>query len=1009
MSQSTSGTSGTSRSRPSTPDCGCTEDKQSTPPLLSPHCECPRDDLDIVIHDEHCLMYKHDTLIYPHEPEVCECVTPQFEDGLCKCCSCPPEQCHCRKAGREAVDEWRRNRDVGAMPAVLESTHPLMQKFQASLKQFLEKENAIAAEEILELKDKLRLSKLAYDQDLENIYRSDHDTNAQRTLIEEYEATITKNRELRIAAEKRAQGSAENYKRAKEKLEQNMIAEREAMEEMEALTSLCRQLEAWRGETESELTVKQRMSDKMRAEKKTMADEKRQLDMVIYGLSNEVWKLESKLEMFKKQFEIKNNEMEIINDRVTAYSTELEDLELDKRRLVALWNSVLVNISQRDKVFDSVRDDYNTLKESYRTLLNNLEITKKVTMEEMAKSSELAMNKDKLLYDIGAISKLVDGEEAKRLAYETQIHELTESIEMTERDQELITMENKTMQNILTSTEKDYAHKAELKLKLETEILQNIQDCLLNDKAVEAMAKGIKKMREISRKQEIGLVDMENAHAKVMLDIEVYRSLTARNQKVLEGVEEKVREREREIDQLEEKYSQKTMVTTRKQRELDIITKKYFALKEIFDSKSPQERRIEELEMQIKGLRERTEGMQHEWLRLQSNVVKLSQQHQKVVADVNLINKQIQICDQKSMRIQANVESVAAERASVDRSLRELRGRLVVLERERKEAGERGEALKLEHDSLAIEYKAKLKDAEAEVFDLEESIESMDKEKMNLTQSLDRVQREALIWQRKGIMAVELKKNMQNAKSAAGEIGQMRIEIHRMEVRRDQLRRTAEKLSDDLALMVTRRETAMEKSRSQAALEAAHGSHGTTSQTQYHHKLRLARADVQRVTKDLADATAKMKSLQREQARLEKETKETSALNAQLEEQVAALLRDCRAAERDKQWLLERVVRAQRLGAELGTAVKRQSLRVKKPKATVLAEYKQATELNERIRFIVAKLGREYPHLEERLETISNTLNIFEPSEMPQLCDEGGDCITSELEASDVAEKPLCP
>lgn len=37
------------------------------------------------------------------------------------------------------------------MPAVLEATHPLMQKFQATLKQFLEKENAIAEEEILNL------------------------------------------------------------------------------------------------------------------------------------------------------------------------------------------------------------------------------------------------------------------------------------------------------------------------------------------------------------------------------------------------------------------------------------------------------------------------------------------------------------------------------------------------------------------------------------------------------------------------------------------------------------------------------------------------------------------------------------------------------------------------------------------------------------------------------------------------------------------------------------------
>ena len=38
--------------------------------------------------------------------------------------------------------------------------------------------------------------------------------------------------------------------------------------------------------------------------------------MFLFGLSNEVWKLESKLEMFKKQMEIKNNEMEKVNDKV---------------------------------------------------------------------------------------------------------------------------------------------------------------------------------------------------------------------------------------------------------------------------------------------------------------------------------------------------------------------------------------------------------------------------------------------------------------------------------------------------------------------------------------------------------------------------------------------------------------------------------------------------------------------------------------------------------------------
>lgn len=76
---------------------------------------------------------------------------------------------------------------------------------------------------------------------------------------------------------------------------------------------------------------------------------------------------------------------------------------------------------------------------------------------------------------------------------------------------------------------------------------------------------------------------MENQHAKVMLDIEVHRAKQARNNLILEESLAKVRAREKEIDQLQEKYDQKALLVMRKQRELDIVIKKFNALKEIFD------------------------------------------------------------------------------------------------------------------------------------------------------------------------------------------------------------------------------------------------------------------------------------------------------------------------------------------------------------------------------------------------------------------------------------------
>lgn len=83
--------------------------------------------------------------------------------------------------------------------------------------------------------------------------------------------------------------------------------------------------------------------------------------------------------------------------------------------------------------------------------------------------------------------------------------------------------------------------------------------------------------------QELALAAMENTHAQVMMDIEVYRNQQARNNILLEANQAKVRAREKEIDELQEKYDLKGLELMRKQRELDIIMKKNAALKEIFD------------------------------------------------------------------------------------------------------------------------------------------------------------------------------------------------------------------------------------------------------------------------------------------------------------------------------------------------------------------------------------------------------------------------------------------
>lgn len=107
------------------------------------------------------------------------------------------------------------------------------------------------------------------------------------------------------------------------------------------------------------------------------------------------------------------------------------------------------------------------------------------------------------------------------------------------------------------------------------------------------------------------------------------------------------------------------------------------------------------------------------------------------------------------------------------------------------------------------------------------------------------------------------------------------------------------------------------------------------------------------------------------------------------------------------------MVRSQRLGSELGIAVKRQSVKIKKPSAVVLQEYTEAKTLNDKIKYIVDTLDKNYPHLHDKFEAISNTLDIHSPDTSPRLieeapCDSGADDPGCKFPPCEAESKPYC-
>lgn len=113
------------------------------------------------------------------------------------------------------------------------------------------------------------------------------------------------------------------------------------------------------------------------------------------------------------------------------------------------------------------------------------------------------------------------------------------------------------------------------------------------------------------------------------------------------------------------------------------------------------------------------------------------------------------------------------------------------------------------------------------------SVLSLEQEIVDLTKEIEQhkeivleMHREALSWETKYKMAEEMNRIRSEEKANDGEIGSMRTEIHRMQVRYNQLRRAQEKLIQDLEHCVMHREQiffqAMRRERTEAGAARSH-------------------------------------------------------------------------------------------------------------------------------------------------------------------------------------------
>lgn len=205
------------------------------------------------------------------------------------------------------------------------------------------------------------------------LYQAQQEIAQQQTTIEKYQNMIVNVIILREEKDRRVKDAKGFRKTTHTKLLDEKQKEENLVHELERLTDLQAQFAELQTELENSLTISKQVSKKDKAVQRDLIIQKQQKDCIIFKLMEEVWKIKTEIASLDMQLQLKNKERIEIGQMIADVNADLEALHKQHVNLCNAWNSVVLNITKRNKVYEqlNIEREY-VISLSFRLFFRNL-------------------------------------------------------------------------------------------------------------------------------------------------------------------------------------------------------------------------------------------------------------------------------------------------------------------------------------------------------------------------------------------------------------------------------------------------------------------------------------------------------------------------------------------------------------------------------------------------------------------------------------------------------------
>ncbi|XP_050424677.1 putative leucine-rich repeat-containing protein DDB_G0290503 [Adelges cooleyi] len=691
---------------------------------------------------------------------------------------------------------------------VLEPENPVMMRFQNTLKQHLLKQKYGLSQEILTLEGVVKTKqndKLSIGNQINTLVCQAETQNTSLSKLHKIKSELkTAKEQVELHKDRGKERSIELFK---------IIAE-----ETKTLSDLKRQLDCSRGllnelikyekEQESTFVLCNQKESQVKYHKKRLLNEQQKQDLLLLSLTQEIIRLEDRLKQLGEQAETKYNEKELLKQKVMDCSTDLDTINGDNTKIALLWNEVLISIQQRDRQFHKIKNDLQEAKNRYKTILLEANSYKRSAQEEIKKNEDFTTKLNKLKREQSGLQQNLNNCLNKLNKLRDEHSELLQIIKFQNINLNDLSAEQRSIKKEMEVSLHSLERISNQKLKYEDEIVDELKKQLFANKHCIHMNNKINEVKTQNKEHELMLVQSENSLSQILLKSEQYRSLITNLEKEIDKNTKIMKEKGQVMIDLESELNKLYSEIERKSRQVDVETKHLEAVKKKFGEgnvMTPQlqvvqvKKKIEEIGNEIDVLKE-------SWLKKQSHNMQLTQERNEQIEELNKVRKYTMVVEAKNVKLEQEITRLCKETDQYKRKFVNMRNAILKFNEKFSQSKGKSSNLSIENEWIQNAYIAELKENEQRCLEYTDYLKTIKNELDEMRNTYLEKQRENISWDNKIKQIIEMKKEIHQKEGDSGEIDAMKNEIHRMQIRESQLKKTLEKIMSDLEGCITRRE-----------------------------------------------------------------------------------------------------------------------------------------------------------------------------------------------------------